>query len=66
MIRKTIDLLTTAFLLASMVAAVPVSIYKPGGPGIYSLDNNNLSGWPVGTVHIKNAPAERQLGSGAP
>lgn len=31
MIRKTIDLLTTAFLLASMVAAVPVSIYKPAG-----------------------------------
>lgn len=32
MIRKTIDLLTTAFLLASMVAAVPAAIYKPAGP----------------------------------
>lgn len=32
MTRKTIDLLTTVFLLGSMVAAVPVSIYKPAGP----------------------------------
>ena len=31
MIRKTIDLLTTAFLLASMVAAVPAALYKPTG-----------------------------------
>lgn len=31
MTRKTIDLLTTAFLLASMVAAVPAALYKPTG-----------------------------------
>ena len=31
MTRKTIDQLTTAFLLASMVVAVPVAIYKPAG-----------------------------------
>lgn len=30
--RKTIDLLVTAFLIISMVAAVPVAIYKPAGP----------------------------------
>lgn len=32
MTRKIIDLLTTAFLFGSMVAAVPVTIYKPTGP----------------------------------
>lgn len=30
--RKIIDLLTTAFLMGSMVAAVPAAIYKPAGP----------------------------------
>lgn len=32
MTRKIIDLLTTAFLLGSMAAAVPAAIYKPAGP----------------------------------
>lgn len=32
MIRKTIDQLTTSFLMGSMAAAVPVAIYKPAGP----------------------------------
>lgn len=32
MTRKIIDLLTTAFLFVSMVAAVPAAIYKPAGP----------------------------------
>ncbi|WP_418752237.1 hypothetical protein [Frisingicoccus sp.] len=32
MVFKTIDLLNTAFLMGSMAAAVPVSIYKPTGP----------------------------------
>lgn len=31
MIRKIIDLLTTAFLLGSMAAAVPAAIYKLTG-----------------------------------
>lgn len=31
MVFKTIDQLTTAFLLGSMATAVPVSIYKPTG-----------------------------------
>ena len=30
--RKTIDLLTTSFLMGSMAAAVPAAIYKPAGP----------------------------------
>lgn len=29
--RKTIDQLTIVFLMGSMVAAVPLSIYKPTG-----------------------------------
>ena len=73
MIRKIIDMLSGAVILASTIAVIPVAICNPYGlpfciwviaiflSGLWQLFRYQTDDGPL----VKNAPTERQLRSGA-